>query len=604
MAFALNVLRALFGLGGGPPAQGGSTGAAGAPLPGLPPASSVDPGFYMGGVPDITPPNGQGAAPAAIPQSGQPAPAPGLIDPSQLPQLPTYGKRGALGDTLDNLFLGGAIQKARTAEHAEQQQDYATALQQAQLKAQQALLGAIQDPHARLAAILNPGKLGENVAANYGPQTVKAGESFLPFGSTADAYMAPQLDPVSGKIIQGTPGGGMITSPSAGGGFKVDGGAIISDRTGDVAGRVALPQKLAPGEHIGSFTPGVAGPTAAAGLPQLPSGASTAPGMPSPSDVLSAAPGATITSGFRTPAHNAEVHGVANSYHMTGTPEAPGALDIVPPTGMGMPALAARMTAKLPQLKVLNEGDHVHIQPAQPNAGPPTVAGPRTDASGSIIDEGAQTGPVWSPPQLNRQTNRVEQTNLATGEVRDAGPAAFDPQGAKQNFTGSEAYKDYAASNDAFKAMVNAAGLPNGGMRAYALRDTFARTINPGAVARVGTIQAIKEAQGVPANVKAYFMNLKGDGDVPPEVAQQILDVSRGFLNSHYATAKALNESNGAQASRYGLNPQDAMGPMDSLPGNVHLSLPPKNSLIKNDVYKTGHGLAIWTGTGFKRYGG
>lgn len=68
--------------------------------------------------------------------------------------------------------------------------------------------------------------------------------------------------------------------------------------------------------------------------------------------------GAVMTSGLRTPEHNREVGGVANSYHLTGQ-----ARDFVPPPGMSMDELHAKLTQLNPGLDVINEGDHVHIEP-------------------------------------------------------------------------------------------------------------------------------------------------------------------------------------------------------------------------------------------------
>lgn len=82
---------------------------------------------------------------------------------------------------------------------------------------------------------------------------------------------------------------------------------------------------------------------------------------------LNAVPGATVTSGARTPAHNAAVGGVPNSYHLTDQ-----ARDLTPPPGMSMAAFHNQLQASLPGVKVLNEGDHVHIQPIARNTQSPT----------------------------------------------------------------------------------------------------------------------------------------------------------------------------------------------------------------------------------------
>jgi hypothetical protein len=69
-------------------------------------------------------------------------------------------------------------------------------------------------------------------------------------------------------------------------------------------------------------------------------------------------PGEQITSTRRTAAHNKAVGGVSNSYHLTGQ-----ARDSVPPPGMSMVAYYRRLKALNPNYDVINEGDHVHIEP-------------------------------------------------------------------------------------------------------------------------------------------------------------------------------------------------------------------------------------------------
>lgn len=79
---------------------------------------------------------------------------------------------------------------------------------------------------------------------------------------------------------------------------------------------------------------------------------------------LSILPGLQVTSRKRDPAKNAQVGGVAGSYHLTGD-----ARDFVPPEGMGMGDLAKSLKAKFgSNFDVINEGDHVHVEPG-PKAG-------------------------------------------------------------------------------------------------------------------------------------------------------------------------------------------------------------------------------------------
>lgn len=73
---------------------------------------------------------------------------------------------------------------------------------------------------------------------------------------------------------------------------------------------------------------------------------------------LSVVPGAVVTSRKRSPAKNRAVGGAANSYHLTDR-----ARDFVPPRGMSMGALHARLARAMPNFDVINEGDHVHVEP-------------------------------------------------------------------------------------------------------------------------------------------------------------------------------------------------------------------------------------------------
>jgi hypothetical protein len=79
-------------------------------------------------------------------------------------------------------------------------------------------------------------------------------------------------------------------------------------------------------------------------------------------------PGATITNGLRSPAKNAAVDGVPNSYHLSDN-----ARDYLPPAGVTMAQMAATLKAKMPGYDVINEGTHVHVDPgpgmAKPNNG-------------------------------------------------------------------------------------------------------------------------------------------------------------------------------------------------------------------------------------------
>jgi hypothetical protein len=81
-------------------------------------------------------------------------------------------------------------------------------------------------------------------------------------------------------------------------------------------------------------------------------------------DRLIGSTGGQITSGARTPERNAQVGGVANSYHLTGQ-----ARDVRPPPGVNTTQYAQTLKGQLPGMDVIDEGDHVHIEPGRRAAG-------------------------------------------------------------------------------------------------------------------------------------------------------------------------------------------------------------------------------------------
>lgn len=74
--------------------------------------------------------------------------------------------------------------------------------------------------------------------------------------------------------------------------------------------------------------------------------------------------GEQVTSTYRDPAKNRAVGGVANSFHTRKDAQGrPLARDSVPPAGMGMADYAAQLRRMNPDMDVINEGDHVHMEP-------------------------------------------------------------------------------------------------------------------------------------------------------------------------------------------------------------------------------------------------
>jgi spore germination cell wall hydrolase CwlJ-like protein len=158
--------------------------------------------------------------------------------------------------------------------------------------------------------------------------------------------------------------------------------------------------------------------------------------------------------------------------------------------------------------------------------------------------------------------------NSPTGKPEQAATAEYGPGQLAELRNGilkSDDYKTATESYEAYQAMRDNVGKANG-MSAYSVRDTFARAINPGAVARVGTIQAIEHAQGVPEQIKSFMLNLQGEGNMSPEIQQQILDATLPFVQANMRSVQSLNRSNADYAKRHHIDPADVTAPLPPLP--------------------------------------
>lgn len=74
--------------------------------------------------------------------------------------------------------------------------------------------------------------------------------------------------------------------------------------------------------------------------------------------------GEQVTSTYRNPAKNKSVGGVSNSYHMRRDAQGrPLARDSVPPRGMSMSDYVEALRVRNPDMEVINEGNHAHMEP-------------------------------------------------------------------------------------------------------------------------------------------------------------------------------------------------------------------------------------------------
>lgn len=120
--------------------------------------------------------------------------------------------------------------------------------------------------------------------------------------------------------------------------------------------------------------------------------------------------GAIITSTYRDPQHNKDVGGVSNSYHTRRDAQGrPLAVDMVPGHGQSMGQLFAQVKQQNPGADVLNEGNHIHIEPGPNGAG----IGPASSAFQQAADA---TGLNAPPPAFDASGYRTADALLRTAQ--------------------------------------------------------------------------------------------------------------------------------------------------------------------------------------------
>lgn len=180
------------------------------------------------------------------------------------------------------------------------------------------------------------------------------------FGTPPDQY-TPDMEAKLHEIIAQA-GGTPYESPKVltpGSELIGTGGAVLHSTP--FADKIINNVPVGPNGEKGlvAINPGAHGAGGIVQLGNMGGGAANSPAFFDSVNDLAGKYGATITSGVRSPEHNAEVGGVPNSQHLTGT-----AADVVIPPDQKQAFID---DAKARGLQPIDEGDHVHLQ--NPNGG-------------------------------------------------------------------------------------------------------------------------------------------------------------------------------------------------------------------------------------------
>lgn len=479
-------------------------------------------------------------------------------------------------------------------------------------------------------------------------------------GAGGSRFTAPKfgIDKESGKPYVVTPQGGGPTGDSLGGDFSVNGnGAEVSARTGLTGRAISLPQIVPAGSGPGTFTPSVSGPgaplSAAPGAPSSPAPGAGHPPSPGGLDPIAffksfvlphegglnprdlngaptkyginqkANPGVDVTK--IGPDDAARIFADKYFANSGAAHLAPAMAAVHADTSFINPKKAAEFLTqsggdpgKYMDMREAWMGDLVKKYPdaaryekawSSRNTDLRAVAtklGGGQAPAGSSSPAAGWTGGQPRHPEIVPQTDPAYAA-LPKGTVLQRAPDGtmsvlqhpeYDPQAKnamRDKVLTSPEYTQAKGAMSAFQAMVANSGAMTG-PAGYAILDTFARAINPGAVARPQVIDTISKSLGVPNQVVGNWYNLIGHGKLSPQARQQIIDAVTPFAQAHWDQANLMNQANSALAAKHGFDPYDVTAPLEGRPERVVVETPCAAQRQPGQVYVTPKGPLRWTG--------
>lgn len=191
------------------------------------------------------------------------------------------------------------------------------------------------------------------------------------------------------------------------------------------------------------------------------------PAVPAPSNGLTESgaqafvkgmfPGAVISSGQRTPAHNAAVGGVPNSMHIPGQ-----AVDFVLPKGMSFDQVKQQFAAAgVPTTELLNEGDHVHWGWGQKSSAPTSGPAPiQTDVQAAANKAAAGQNAEFSSLKANTDNllQIIKDARVLNNKLPDSGMIPMEARAEMSRRMASSSLGDkgdLAANYDSWESLMN-----------------------------------------------------------------------------------------------------------------------------------------------------
>lgn len=295
--------------------------------------------------------------------------------------------------------------------------------------------------------------------------------------------------------------------------------------------------------------------------------------------------GGQVTSRTRTAERNAEVGGVGDSYHLTGQ-----ARDAIPPRGMSTAQYAATLKQNLPGWDVIDEGDHVHIEPGPAMGARKTPQGPYQVASMGETPRGNTT--VSAAPQPPQETNGsprlLVQRPKAQPQVRTLSPSEVEAAGflpgtiVQQKPDGSfntvqspnnqasprkaeadlrkefnlrpevKEFRDVSTSYNTIKGLFSKA--PSAASDIAGI-FSYMKMLDPGSVVREGEFATAQNAAGIPDQVRNLYNKSLNGQRLNPKQRQDFLAQAQSIFTTRSTRFNELSDEYRSYASDYGVEP-------------------------------------------------
>lgn len=230
--------------------------------------------------------------------------------------------------------------------------------------------------------------------------------------------------------------------------------------------------------------------------------------------VSAAAPDAQVTSGYRTAEHNKAVGGVPTSRHLSGQ-----AVDLVPRPGETMAQLYARVS-KVPGVKAINEGDHVHVQ---------ATGGGQAQGGARVIAQGAPN-PMRALQEENLRSQIAERNAKAAHGGTTPLQSRKEFATLRKEFNQLEEvknFKDVAASYQQVRALAkpNASAADD-----VALTFSFMKMLDPGSVVREGEYALVGRTAGLDDQIIMGLQKIDQGKGLTPEIRTKLVNAAAQIM--------------------------------------------------------------------------